>query len=155
VPADLCLGRETSSEIWPPAPIQASIWGGNLGQANLGKDVSMDANKVRTVMSPQTLRRRIRNLPARPRLTTELEHFLHGDRPRTVWYKSQKQHWLGWLRGYDGPGAYGRKDWHRSAEFVYNHICCPSMVLWLGDASGVPKATVANAKAAVLRQSAF
>jgi hypothetical protein len=104
-------------------------------------------------MSPQTLRRRIRNLPARPRLTTELEHVLRGNQPRTVWYKSQKQHWLGWLRGYDGPGAYGRKDWHRSAEFVYNHICCPPMVLWLGDASGVPKATVANAKAAVLRAS--
>lgn len=26
-----------------------------------------------------------------------------------VGYDTQKQHWLGWLRGYKGPGAYGLK----------------------------------------------
>jgi hypothetical protein len=113
----------------------------------------MNADKVRVAMSPQTLRRKIRKLPARPRLTTELEQALRGDQPRAVWYRSQKEHWLGWLREYGGPGFYGRKNWHRSAEFVYNHICCPPMVLWLGDASGVPKATVASAKEAALRTS--
>jgi hypothetical protein len=54
-----------------------------------------------------------------------------------VWYRSQKEHWLGWLSEYDGPGYYGRKNPDRSAEFVYNHINCAPMVLWLGEASGI------------------
>lgn len=72
-----------------------------------------------------------------------------------VWYKSQKQHWIGWLREYSGPGYYGRKNSIRSAEFVYNHIVCPPMVLWLGEASGVPKASVAKAKQAALSSNSL
>jgi hypothetical protein len=67
-----------------------------------------------------------------------------------VWYTTQKEHWLGWLRGYKGEGFYNRKNWHRSAEFVYNHIVCPPMVLWLAEASGVPKVKVAEAKGAAI-----
>lgn len=63
-------------------------------------------------------------------------------------YRTQKQHWLGWLGDYDGPGHYGRTDWHRTAEFVYNHVVCPPMVLWLGEALGVSTHTVAAAAAA-------
>jgi hypothetical protein len=65
-------------------------------------------------------------------------------------YASQKEHWLRWLAEYDGPGYYGRKNFRRSAEFVYNHIVCPPMVLWLGEASGVARARVADAKEAAL-----
>src|SRR5450432_2357821 len=110
----------------------------------------MNAKNLRTEMSPQTLRRKIRNLPACPRITTEFERVFRGDGPGAVWYKSQKQHWLGWLREYDGPGFYGRKNWKRSAEFVFNHICCPPMVLWLGEAAGVPKPIVLKAKTAAM-----
>ena len=39
----------------------------------------------------------IRRLPADPP---------YGD--PNVWYPNQKEHWLGWLREYDGPGAYDR-----------------------------------------------
>ena len=35
-----------------------------------------------------------------------------------VWYHTQKEHLLGWLKAYDGPGAYGRKQWNRDAQFV-------------------------------------
>ena len=38
---------------------------------------------------------------------------LQSDRPRVTpgkWYKTQKEHWLGWLREYHGPGCYGRQD---------------------------------------------
>jgi RNA polymerase sigma-70 factor, ECF subfamily len=42
------------------------------------------------------------------------------------------------------------RNWHRSAEFVYNHINCPPMVLWLGEAAGLPRARVAEAKRSVL-----
>lgn len=30
-----------------------------------------------------------------------------------AWYDTQKEHWLGWLADYDGPGYYGRQ--HRGA----------------------------------------
>src|ERR1700730_18668119 len=68
-----------------------------------------------------------------------------------VWYSSQKEHWMGWLSEYDGPGAYGRKSWTgRTAEFVYNHINCPPMLLWLAGAVGVPKKNLLAAKRTAL-----
>jgi hypothetical protein len=65
-------------------------------------------------------------------------------------YPTQKQHWLGWLGDYDGPGHYGRTEWHRTAEFVYNQVVCPPMVLWLGEAVGVPRDVVKAAASAAL-----
>jgi hypothetical protein len=67
-----------------------------------------------------------------------------------LWYKTQKEHWLGWLEGYGGPGYYGRKDWNRDGEFVYNHIVCPPMVLWLGEACGISATLVRKAKKSAL-----
>jgi hypothetical protein len=104
-------------------------------------------------MTPSALARRIRKL--RPRLprTIQFERALAKRgiwSTDGVWYKSQQQHWLGWLGEYNGPGYYGRKNSHRSAEFAYNHIVCPPMVLWLGEATGIPKATVAKAMRAGL-----
>lgn len=47
---------------------------------------------------------------------------LPSDQPRIqpgVWYTTQKQHWLGWLSEYDGPGAYGRRSGqNRDAKFA-------------------------------------
>lgn len=55
-----------------------------------------------------------------------------------VWYMTQKEHWLDWLREYDGPGAYGRMaGTQRDARFAYNHIVEPKMLLWLIEAAGV------------------
>lgn len=52
-----------------------------------------------------------------------------------VWYTTQRQHWLGWLREYQGPGAYGRKTGiERDARFAYNHIVCPEMLVYLARA---------------------
>ena len=49
-----------------------------------------------------------------------------------VWYRTQKEHWSGWLEEYDGPGAYGRQNKHkRNARFVYNHVVCPGLLLYL------------------------
>lgn len=61
---------------------------------------------------------------------------LPEDEPKIVkgvWYKTQKEHWLGWLRDYSGPGAYGRKTRGHDARFVYNHIVCPEMLIYLID----------------------
>jgi hypothetical protein len=63
-------------------------------------------------------------------------------------------HWLDWLSEYDGPGAYGRKTpVIRSAEFAYNHVVCPPIVLWLGEASGVKTSLIMQAKKSALGAS--
>lgn len=60
---------------------------------------------------------------------------LPSDKPKDdprKWYKTQKQHWLGWLGEYHGPGYYGRKpQTPRNARHAYNHIMCPEMLLYL------------------------
>jgi hypothetical protein len=66
---------------------------------------------------------------------------LPSDKPQKrpgAWYKTQKEHWLGWLREYHSPGAYGRtpRSSH-DARFAYNHIVDHNMLLWLVDAVGV------------------
>ena len=42
---------------------------------------------------------------------------------------------IGWLLEYEGSAYYGRKNLHRAAEFIYNHIVCQPMLLWLAEAS--------------------
>jgi hypothetical protein len=104
---------------------------------------------VDTTMTPLQLAARIRKLRAQVPLTTEFEPLLtrrHIWDGAGVWYASQKEHWLGWLGEYRGPGYYGRKNFRRSAEFAYNHIVCPPMVLWRCEASGVAKLRVAKAR---------
>jgi hypothetical protein len=48
-----------------------------------------------------------------------------------------KEHWLGWLSEYDGPGYYGRKNPNRNAAFIYNHINSPPMLVWLAEGAGI------------------
>lgn len=55
-------------------------------------------------------------------------------------YRTQKEHWLGWLDPNSATGTYPRKSGpERDAKFVYNHIMEPKMLLWLTAAAGVPK----------------
>lgn len=53
---------------------------------------------------------------------------------RIIGNRSQKEHWQFWLLGYFGPGFYGRQNWHRDAKFVYNHVVCPEMLVYLAHA---------------------
>lgn len=70
------------------------------------------------------------------------------DNPR-VWYRTQKQHWLGWLGDYDSPGAYGRKNFQkRNAKFAYNHIVCPELLLYLIRAIPLSEDTIQAAESA-------
>ena len=63
------------------------------------------------------------------------------------WYLTQKEHWIGWLFEYNGPGAYGRKTTDgRDAKFVYNHVVQPEMLVYLAWASGVSRTKVAAAR---------
>jgi hypothetical protein len=70
--------------------------------------------------------------------------------PRAVSYRTQKEVLMGWLSEYNGPGYYGRANWNRSAEFVYNHFHNAPGLMWLAEAAGVPKFALVKAKSAVL-----
>jgi len=73
------------------------------------------------------------------------------DDPR-VWFKTQKEHWLGWLKSYDGPGGYGRQPGRqRDAKFAYNHVVNPYMLLYLIDVLAMPPDTIVSAELACER----
>ncbi len=58
-------------------------------------------------MTPNQLAARIRKLRKIVPITAEFERVLTkrgGRNTNGVWYTSQKQHWLGWLKGYKGTG---------------------------------------------------
>lgn len=60
---------------------------------------------------------------------------------------NQKDHWLGWISEQDGPGFYNRKNWEgTTAKSIYNRIVCPPMLLWLGEAAGIPGKKILSAK---------
>lgn len=103
-------------------------------------------------MTPIQLRRKIMRLePVQPIAASfETAIAVRKTRRKDPWYESQKEHWLGWLKEYVGPGYYGRQSWEVTAEAVYNRVVNPSMVLWLGEAAGVPKAAVRTAADAAL-----
>jgi hypothetical protein len=66
-----------------------------------------------------------------------------------VWYRTQKEHWLEWLKGYHGPGGYGRKvDKKRDARYAYNHIVNYQMLIWIIAAAGVKPNIVKAARRA-------
>jgi hypothetical protein len=69
---------------------------------------------------------------------------------------SHKEHWLGWLADYDGPGYYGRRvpKEPRSMRFIYGHINCAPMLLWLAEAAGLPKQQLRLADHALRRLTA-
>jgi len=50
---------------------------------------------------------------------------------------SQGEHWISWLGGYDGAGFYNRKNSSRTPRFIYNHINCPQMLIWLAEVVGI------------------
>ena len=95
-------------------------------------------NNQEEQMTSGQLRRRISQLTARPMHTTKLERVLakrHSPDTSTERYSSQREHWLRWLSCHSG----------RSAKSIYNSLCCPPMVLWLGEACGVDKKKVSAA----------
>ncbi len=77
-------------------------------------------------------------------------HALPSDKPKVTpgkWYRTQKEHWLGWLSEYHGPGAYGRTgSERRDAQFAYNHIVEVKMLLWLIEAVEVPPKLIQRAR---------
>src|SRR5258708_168047 len=105
-------------------------------------------------MTPNSLKRKISKLRITAPVTASYGQALIARgiwSGKEVWYSSQKEHWMGWLSEYRGPEYYGGKNWRgRTGEFVYNHINCPPMVLWLAEASGVPRKDILAAKRSAL-----
>ena len=72
------------------------------------------------------------------------------------WYLTQKEHWIGWLGEYGGPGAYGRQTGvERDAEYAYNHVVQPELLLYLAKASGVDSQLVAAANLAFEKRTSL
>jgi hypothetical protein len=99
-------------------------------------------------MTPRELHDHIKRLSPRGPVACSLERIISGGGMTVVWYSTQKEHLLGWLAEYDGPGCYGRTNWRRSAEFVYNHFQCAPGLLWLAEAAGAPRFVLVKARAA-------
>jgi hypothetical protein len=52
-------------------------------------------------------------------------------------YDTHQDHWIGWLREYNGPGYYGRSDTTiTDARTVYQRFQCGPSILWLLAAGG-------------------
>jgi hypothetical protein len=111
------------------------------------------AASTRTIATPAQLRKAIKPLSSSSPVTDSFSAKWLGVEDaddsqrerRTVWYDTQHEHWLGWLKYYDGPGAYGRKGVGYSAEFAYNHIVNPQMLVYLAEAAGIADKTVRKA----------
>ena len=103
----------------------------------------MDAGRLRAV---------IERLPEHGEFSRKLEAHPLLAINRDPWYKSQKEHWLGWLKDYDGPGFYNRKTHAgRDAKYIYNHIMCSPMLLYLPEALGVSNDLIKKAFDAVIQ----
>ncbi|MDP3324687.1 MAG: hypothetical protein Q8S71_14230 [Hydrogenophaga sp.] len=64
-------------------------------------------------------------------------------------YRTQKEHWLGWLNPAERTGTYPRREGiGHDARYVYNHIVEPKMLLWLIAVAGVTPDLVNAARAA-------
>jgi len=110
-----------------------------LRDDTIGDSPLRRATRGTTTRTVRALAHRIKRLKSGGPVADSLERALASTPVRPVWYETQKQHWEGWLREYDG--AYGRSAWDRTAESVYNHIQCAPMLLWLAEAGGIPRRT--------------
>lgn len=95
----------------------------------------------------------IRPLPYSCTRCTELEKAIGvGVGFSGAWYRSQKEHWIGWLSEYDGLGAYRRETKVlRGASYAYNRIQCAPMLFWLSEALSAPEAQLDSAFDAVVK----
>lgn len=105
-------------------------------------------------MTPKQFQKLVRMLPEKTPIHAACEKILQKRHItlRDAWYRSQWEHWQGWLSECDGAGAYNRKKPHKTAESVYNSIACPPMLIWLAEAVGLHKELVLKTKAIALTE---
>lgn len=93
----------------------------------------------------------VQGLPAAQPLTDAFEarEPMGGAGRPGVSYRNQKEHLLGWLSEYGGPGAYGRKHGSDDPRAAYNRFQCARGLIWLAEALGEDRDVVRKAIAAV------
>ncbi len=70
------------------------------------------------------------------------------------WYRSQREHWLGWLGDYHTPGAYNRaKKGPTEARAIYNRVNCAPMLFWLSEAACLPNSQLEKAFSAIAEKA--
>ena len=117
-------------------------------------------NQISNIDTPKTFLRCIkslRTLNLETPLTEGYEEILRerGQHPMKTWYTNQGEHWQGWVGDYVGikallhrffaPQAYKRKKYKRDAKFIYNHIMCPPMLIWLAENAGIDEKIIKTA----------
>jgi len=107
------------------------------------------------IMNAKALSKIVQSLPEHGSYSKNLEATKHLAINREPWYRSQKEHWLGWLKEYDGPGYYDRAT-HSGIEArtIYNRVQNSAMVLYLPEALGVSKALIKKAYENALKADA-
>lgn len=100
-------------------------------------------------MNCQSLVLMLEKLPARESAyVTRFESEL-GPSRRDRWYHTQREHLVGWLSDYQGPGAYSRKGGpNRDARFFWSHFQCAPGLFWLAEAAGVDRSLLEKAATA-------
>jgi hypothetical protein len=91
-------------------------------------------------LSPEWLFHAIEQLPSDEPVAAKTQGYNH--------YRTQKDHWLGWLNPAAGTGSYPRRTGTNvTARTVYNRIGEPKMLLWLASAADLPSSLVDQARA--------
>lgn len=99
--------------------------------------------------------KKLRKLKIPTPITDKFEGKDKLDFVKTAWYEDQGEHWEGWVSEYRGAGFYNRKDNQRSAKFIYNHIMCPPMFLWMAESLGIDKSIVLKATKEALKSEKY
>jgi len=98
---------------------------------------------------------RKKNLPTPLTDNFEAELRSRKQHPSKTWYINQGEHWDGWLRNYDGVGFYNRKNWNRTSEYVYNHIMCQPMLIWLAETLDIESKIIESAITEALKSNKY
>lgn len=80
------------------------------------------------------------DLPEETKRLEEMQNILKvGPTHGKAKYRSQKEHWMGWLADHSNAGFYERKNpKNHTAKSIYNAIGCSPMLFWLVETVGLP-----------------
>jgi hypothetical protein len=120
----------------------------------LKKNNQSSLNEVRDFLQAV---KKLRKLNIETPQTQEYEDELRAIsmHPTDTWYKDQGEHWEGWLKSYNGPGFYKRKNHKRKPSYIYNHIMCPPMILWLVETTGFDEKAIDETIKITLQQDKY
>ncbi|AML52828.1 hypothetical protein [Falsihalocynthiibacter arcticus] len=90
--------------------------------------------------------------PAPPRTTALEQKIKIGTGYHGKWYRSQREHWLGWMFYQDAKAHEKGKDpGVLPAKPVWNRLKCSPSMFWLAEASGVSSSLLDAAEDAAIR----